>query len=97
MRTIKIGEGQVLIDVAMQYCGDSLQLFAIAELNGYSITDFIFPGTEIIIPDLLIENTNVFAAFNDNGLFPASMDQDLDGNFLDGIDYWVIEEDFIVQ
>lgn len=97
LRIIEIGEGQALVDVAMQYCGNAEKQFEVAELNGLSITEDIIPGTSLFVPDLEIENKKVFAAFNDNQLWPASKEEDWDGNLLDGIDYWIIEEDFIIQ
>jgi len=96
MRNIKIGEGQCLADVAMQYCGDAEVMFEISALNGVGITEGLVPGTALFVPDYAIDKTNIFAAFRDNGLVPASIEFDTDG-LLDGIDYWIIEEDFIIR
>jgi hypothetical protein len=93
---LTVGEGQTLIDIAMQFLGDASRAFEIADLNGLSITDNLTPGQTLIIPEPAIDKIKIVAAFA--GLQPASMDDEnvLDEVF-DGIDYWAIEEDFIVQ
>ncbi len=96
-RIIEIGEGQCLIDVAMQYCGNALRVFDIAALNDLlSITDIIEPGTLISIPETWIEDQKAEAVYSDTGLYPASVDE-VQAEILDGIDYWIIEEDFVVS
>lgn len=94
---VTVCEGQTLIDIAMQYCGDALAVADVAKLNGLGITDELTPGQTILIPDVAIDKVKIVEAFA--GLVPASKDDDdnvLD-QVLDGIDYWIIEEDFIVQ
>lgn len=94
---IKAGEGQTFLDIAMQYCGDALRADEIAVMNGMAVTADLQPGQDIEIPVVVIDKINVVAAFDERGLIPASSDENFTGEVLDGIDYWAIEEDFIVQ
>lgn len=96
-RTIKIGEGQCLIDVAMQYCGNAYRVFDIAALNGVeNITDVLDAGIVLIVPETYIEDRRVADYFAGGGHMPASV-EGLETELLDGIDYWMIEEEFTVQ
>ena len=97
MQIIKAGEGQTFLDIAMQYCGDALRADEIAVLNGQPVTAGLQPGQDITIPIVVIDKINVVAAFEERELIPASSEEDFKGEVLDGIDYWAIEEDFIVQ
>ena len=98
MQIIKVGEGQTLIDIAMQYCGDALRVFDVADLNGLQITDDLEPGSELKVPDAAIEKRAVVIEFSRLSLFPASIeDIDPGDEQLEGIDYWAIDDDFIVQ
>lgn len=97
MQTIKAGEGQTLIDVAMQHLGEAALLFDVAELNGLQITDELTPGQLIILPDAAIDKLRVVREFSSRGLEPSSLYSDDVFERLQGIDYWAIEDDFIVQ
>lgn len=99
MRSIEIGEGQTLIDIAMQYCGDALRVFDVAELNGLQITDDLVPGEFLKVPDAEIDKEKITIEFSNYGLQPASRPDTFDeaGDEPEGIDYWAIDDDFIVQ
>lgn len=94
---IKVSEGQTFLDLAMQYLGDVMRADEIAVLNGLALTEDLAPGTEIEIPAIEADKTPITAAFSERGLIPASRDEDFVGDIDDGIDYWYIEVDFIVQ
>lgn len=95
-QTIKVGEGQTLLDIAMQYCGDVTVCLAIAELNGKSISDLLTTGEQLLVPVPDISKQKIVDLFAQKGLFPASTE---DGQLeqFSGIDYWAIDVDFIVQ
>ncbi|MGN6604570.1 MAG: LysM peptidoglycan-binding domain-containing protein [Ginsengibacter sp.] len=95
MRTITVSEGQTLLDIAMQYCGDASVLFDIADLNGLEVTDDLVPGQQLLVPDAEIDKQAVADAFSD-GIIPSSTDD----NIIpvdEGIEFWAIEDDFIVS
>ncbi len=96
MRSIKTGEGQTVIDIAMQYCGDAGKAVEICILNNVSITTEFAPGTILNVPDVVIENEKIVNEFADNLLVPASNDEEeevLQG----GIGFMIIGNDFIVR
>lgn len=98
MQHIKAGEGQTLIDIAMQYCGDAMRLFEIAELNNLDITDDLTGGQTLIVPDEEIDKNKIVIEFSKFDLVPSSKDDEADIIVrLEGIDYWAIEDDFVVQ
>jgi hypothetical protein len=97
MQTIEIKEGQVLIDVAMQYCGNAARLFDIAQLNGGLSTTVVLPvGTKILVPDAFIEDQKTADEFKNKQLVPASND-DADDFVLGGIGFMAVGVDFKVS
>lgn len=91
MRVIKVLPGQTLLDISIQETGTINNLFDIAVFNNVGITDSLTPGDEIKIPDNLTEiNKNYFI---NRGIKPAS---DIIKN-TEGIEFWRIENEFIVS
>ena len=58
-------QGQNLMDVAIQCCGDATALFDLALLNGISVTEEVAVGTEFILPEVV--NKGVAKYFADKG------------------------------
>lgn len=94
--TAIIQQGQCLMDMAVQHCGDPTGLFAIARLNEISMTKELAIGTEIKIPDA--ENEEIKQWFLDTGHIVAT-DNPMPGEpaRLEGIGYWTIGLDFEVS
>ena len=91
---------QTLQDIAIQYCGTLSALFDLALLNGVSITGDLVPGPILTIPSKDYGFQEVVNYFEVNKLQPATnLTQEnisiIEG--LTGIDYWAIENNFIVQ
>lgn len=97
MRSIKTGEGQTVLDIAMQYCGDAGKAIEICVLNNVSITTDFAPGTILKVPDVAIEKEKIVKEFADNLLVPASNDEDEDTAAQGGIGFMIIGNDFIVS
>jgi hypothetical protein len=49
--TIKVSEGQSLLDVALWLLGGTEGLFALADANGLAITDDLVAGQVLVVPD----------------------------------------------
>lgn len=96
-----IADGQVLVDLAMQYLGDAGRLVELALLNGNSITDEPDTGAAVSIPGVVdITKQFIVDLFIKWKQYPASKydgDVDGEGNKLEGIGYWAIAIDFIVS
>ena len=78
MQHIKIGEGQVLVDVAMQHCGDLDGLFELCMLNDISLTDEIDVATVLVTPEPGIEAAELVQLFSRLNLIPASDQPEID-------------------
>ena len=96
MKLITINEGQCLLDIATQHLGDASKSFAIALQNNISPTEELVIGNTLLIEDVAIENKKLVQDFADNMIVPASRKDDsvLLG---EGVEFWAIEEEFIVS
>ncbi|WP_282333238.1 hypothetical protein [Pinibacter soli] len=92
MGTVKAMAGQTLIDLAIQASGSLEALFDIALLNGISITDELTIGQIYKLTEVVDDSVvnNLYPLKPASALFDIS-DQS------EGIDYWAIEKDFIVN
>ncbi|AZA90913.1 Uncharacterised protein [Chryseobacterium nakagawai] len=104
MTTITLLHNQSIIDIAIQYTGKAENCFEIALVNNISVSQFLEPGTAIKIPFTSEVNTDIdndvvqYYVFKQ--LQPASEITEeliIKINPLSGINYWGIEENFIVQ
>jgi LysM repeat protein len=99
MRTIKVSEGQTLLDIAIEHCGDVNVWNAIADLNALSLTDDLVVGQELKLPDAAIEKERIVEMFRKPHLKPASAEEpESEGGLLDeGLEFWYIEDDFVIS
>lgn len=70
--TITVLHNQTFQDIAVEKTGDFLNAFPIAIFNGMSVSDFLEPGTDLVIPDDLIIDVDVIAYFQSKKLQPAT-------------------------
>jgi len=96
METIIVKHGQTLIDIAIQYLGDASRYVEIIEINNLTITEDIHAGDELIIPTVANEKTAIVSLFDKKNIKPASAITGIISEN-EGVDYWRIEENFIVQ
>lgn len=93
--------GQTSLDIAIQYLGDCERHLELCELNGIGPTDDLVVGSQVLVPDTAIEKKAVTEVFIRRKIDPASSEDSFAANPEtppdEGIDYWEIEEDFIVQ
>lgn len=94
-RTATVKPGQTLPDIAIQYCGDMTAYPALAQFNGLNLTDDITAGSILLLPD--VTDKRARAIFMAGGYFPAAGRTLTQISGLEGVDYWGIEFDFIVQ
>lgn len=97
MQTIKVQQGQTLLDIAMQGNGDASQAFGIAAQNGMSVTDDIKIDSSLSASDTDATKQNIVDALA--GIYPASATQSSTSNpnLPQGIGYWTIGKDFKVS
>ena len=96
-KKIIIQQGQSLLDIALQHCGDLSALFDLVVLNEIkeiSITDEVAPGSYLLAPPEVFKLlVNYYA---DHKHIPATADSPF-LTVLEGIDFWGIQVDFAVQ
>jgi hypothetical protein len=85
-------DSQSLFDISVQECGTAEGVFGLAVENGLSITDALEAGQEIECTDVLQREIHDY--YRARNLKPAT---DIQENSEEGIEFWKIERDFIVN
>ena len=96
MKEVKVLKNQTLVDLAVQELGDASRAVELAVLNEMQVTDHLVAGTLVTVPDYERGKRSMVTLFADDSNKPASASSGYE-NDLEGIDYWQIENDFIVQ
>lgn len=89
---IRVMESQTLLDIALQEFGSIEAAFALAVLNGMSLTDELTAGD--LLHRTSIFNKKIVAYYSDKNIRPAT------GSIistLGGVGYWAIETEFLVS
>lgn len=99
MTKVTVSYGQTWLDIAMQELGDTERALELAQLNGRAITDDLQSGEVLLVPDYDLEKRNIIQVFRNAANRPASGDTlsaepDSTG---EGIEFWALENDFIVS
>lgn len=97
---ITVLNNQSLFDISIRYTGTIENAFKIAVANGLSLTDDLEPGAQLIIPEDVEMNNDVVNYFAAKGIQPATGFEFNDIEItpeLEGISYWIINENFVVQ
>ena len=98
MPNTKVSEGQTLLDITLQGTGDLTRVFEIAALNSVDITDDLSIGSNLVIPEPAIDKMYLVDLFAPVYRKPKSADTETDQiKGRDGISFWIIENDFVVQ
>ena len=91
---------QSLFDIAIQHTGNVMNAFLIATANDFSITAFLVAGSKLIIPSTIILDKEIKAYYDAKTIQPATETTDgtEDGEEqFEGISYWIINKNFVVQ
>jgi len=94
---------QSLLDFAIHHTGSVMNAFLIAKENGLAVSDEIAAGTDLIIPEEVEIDADILNYYKTKGIQPATAisARRTTGGFPepdpDGISYWAIYDDFIVQ
>lgn len=96
---VKVLHNQSLLDIAIQHTGDVMNAFEIAKANSLSVTSYLVPGYELIVPNGVPFNREVQDYYNSKNVKPATgtTENSESEQELDGISYWIINKTFIVQ
>jgi hypothetical protein len=90
-----VQSGQTLFDIALQEYGSIAGVFQLADDNGIdNITDELAVGSVLIVSDEFIVNKNIVDFYKNNRITSATA---LSNNQLQGIGFWAIGVDFIIN
>lgn len=96
MQTVIVKQGQSILDIAIIYTGDAVIGFDIAKLNNLSITDVLTAGQKLIVPDVI--KKNIVALFDPKNQPATDVTKTGEpGEAPEGISYWILNKNFIVQ
>ncbi len=97
--TITVLHNQSLMDVAIQRTGNALNAFEIAKANNIGITDILTAGSTIVIPDSIIADVDIKNYYQSKAIQPATdiTQTGEPGETPEGISYWILNKNFIVQ
>lgn len=90
---------QSLLDIAIEHCGQFEAAFDIAVKNGLNLTDDLTAGQEIELVEPTDKSVAAFFAVQENKPATAVTQNEIIDilDISEGIDFWGIEFDFIVQ
>ena len=98
MANYRVSENQSLLDISVQMSGGIESAFDLALANGLSITDDLAPGQSLTL--VAAVDSDVVNYYLTRSLTPATAlttDDRLIAAELEGISYWAINVDFVVQ
>jgi hypothetical protein len=91
-----VGSRQTLIDLAMQHAGSAEAAFEMCLQHDFEITRELEAGAEL--PQPIVLNNEVVTLYRTEKAKPASiLIKQMPGAEDEGVDFWAIETDFIVQ
>lgn len=102
MAKIPIKHKQSVLDLSVQAFGSMDAFMDMAVENDISITENLTPGDELSLPEFSEKKTDIIAFYNKNQIKPSTaLLDDSIVTFLEalnnGIGYWVVENNFVVQ
>ena len=87
---ISVLKGQTIFDISIQEFGSIEAAYALATINGLSVTDELTPGT--LLQKTGIINKKIVSYYSDKNFKPATgVSSD---STVGGIEYWAIETEF---
>lgn len=97
MGTVMVKERQTLLDIALQTSGSVEAVMELAKQNGLSITDELSDGQ--VLEAVEVKDVAVVSRYEINCIFPATeaSDEERSAMAYEGIDFMVIENDFVVS
>ena len=101
MTKVTVSYGQTWLDIAMQELGDIERIVELARLNGRSITDALVAGEVLNVPAFDSAKRSIVQLFLSRANKPASgatfIAVNPDTGHNEGIEFWALENDFVVS
>ena len=96
--TIKVRDNQSLFDLAVQSSGSVEAAMSLAVLNDLALSAWLEAGVTLIEPSII--SSQIVGYYGSRGIMPAtaiSTQTDTPATSDLGIEFWTIENDFIVN
>lgn len=100
MNKVTVSYGQTWVDIALQELGDMERVMELASLNDRSLTDDLLAGEVLNVPDYDASKREIIQLFANSFNKPASgesLTASNDVSIGEGIEFWAIENDFVVS
>ncbi len=99
---VTVLHNQSLLDISIQHTGNVTNAFEIAKANSLAISDELSSGTELIIPESVVSNSDILNYYTSKAIQPATAITNFIGDgspepHPEGIGYWIIADDNIVS
>lgn len=96
---ITVLHNQSFLDVAIQHTGTASNAFKIADANLLAVSDYLIPGSTVIIPDNVMNDDSIKSYYRNNKIKPAYDSDYLNVEIkpLEGVGYWEIENNFEIE
>lgn len=97
--TIAVLHNQTLFDFSIQHTGNVTNAFIIAKANNISITTVLIAGASLAIPDSITSDVDIRNYYKSKAIQPATdiTETGEPGETPEGISYWILNKNFIVQ
>lgn len=89
-----IQKHQTIIDLALLNSGSLEAFFEIALLNGLELTQEVNPGTNLLMPEIVERRPVNY--YQERGHIPITGVIDNEELAGEGLEFWAIENDFII-
>ena len=94
----KTYENQSWLDISIVIYGNPAFAFDLAKWNQSTITQEVATGVQIVYDKNIQQNKLVLLSLNSNRRLPSTgLNSELMDSPLEGIDYWTIETDFVIN
>jgi hypothetical protein len=97
MKSVKILAGQTMLDIALQELGDLERVFEMAVDNNISISDNLQAGSVLQVGDYERDKRYLIKIFEKPTKIASDDFAGEVNSRLEGVDYWTLGMDFIVQ
>lgn len=96
MKKTIVRNNQTILDVCIEQTGSLESIFELALLNNISITEALENGQELNT-ELPVKELEIVQHYKSNDISPATGSTLYQISLLEGINYWMVQGDFIVQ
>lgn len=76
--TITVLHNQSFLDIAIQHTGSVFNAFSIASANGLAVSESLLPGSQLLVPDEIVKDVEIYNYYTSKDIKPATSVQDVE-------------------